>query len=151
VSLFFRNSGTKVRCDQPLQKSSEAAFPVTVFWLAGVQLDAAQMFGALVSILLGAEQANRCAVVAIQRGSAELVSQHHVIVERIVERQGGAEAIRPFKEDMAHAWFRACFGDDNRVIERSKSHATPVQAWRGPARDAVEVSNKIASLEFGEA
>lgn len=84
MSLFLRNSGARVRCDQPLQKSSADAFPVTVCWLAGVQLDAAQIFGALVSILLGAEQANRCAMVAIQRGLPELVSQHHVIVQCVV-------------------------------------------------------------------
>lgn len=62
----------------------------------------------------------------------------------------GAKAIRPFKEDMAHAWFRASFRGDDRFIERSKSNPSPVQAWRRPPRDAVEVSNNIASLEFGE-
>jgi hypothetical protein len=98
MSLFLRNSGARVRCDQPLQKSSADAFPVTVSWLAGVQFDPAQMFGALVAILLGAEQANRGSMVTIQRSSAEPIGQQHVIVERVVEHQGDAEAIGPFEE-----------------------------------------------------
>jgi hypothetical protein len=151
VSLFLPNSAARVRFDEPYQES-QIGSPVTVRRrLAGVQLDSAQMLGALVAILLGAEQANRRAVITIQRGSTELVGQQHVIAERVGEREGRAVAIRPFKEDMAHVWFKPCFGDDDRFIERSKSHATPAQVSRRPAGDAVEVSNKRSPLEFGEA
>jgi len=150
MSLFLRNPGAGVRFDHPLQKSSADAYPVTVFWLAGVQLDVAQMFGALVSVLLGTEQANRCAMVAVKRGSAELVGQQYLVVERVFQEQGGTEAVRSFKEDVTDARFRACFGDDDRFVEHSKRHATPVQTCRRPARDAVEVGNKIAPREFGE-
>jgi hypothetical protein len=84
VSLFLGNARTRVRCDQPPQKSSANTFPVVVCRLAGMQFDAAEMFDALICVLLGAEQANWCAVVAIEHCSAEVVSQRYVRVERIV-------------------------------------------------------------------
>jgi hypothetical protein len=75
VSLFLRNAGARVRCDQPLQQSAGDALPVILCRLATVQFDQAQMFSAFVGILLGAEQAKGCAVVASERGSTELISQ----------------------------------------------------------------------------
>src|SRR5262245_44246890 len=109
------------------------------------------MFGALVCILLGADQAKGCAVVARERGWAKLISQQHIRVERILERQGGAEAIRTLKQDMAHTRRRTSFGNDDRFIERPEWHTTPVQARHRPTGDAVEVSDDVAPREFGEA
>lgn len=86
---------------------------MTVGLLTGMQLDAAQVLGAFVSILLRADKANRRAMVAIQSGFVELVRQQHVILERIVQRKSGAVAIRSLEEDMAHTRFGLGFGDDN--------------------------------------
>ena len=101
-----------MRPEQFQQKVRDGSL-MTIGLLTGVQLDAAKMLGALVSILLRADKANRSAMVAIQGCFAELVRQQHVILERIVKRKGGVVAIRPLEEDMAHTRFGLGFGDDN--------------------------------------
>ena len=86
---------------------------MTVGSLTGEQLDAAQVLGAFVSILLRADKTDKRAMIALQSCFTELIRQHHVILERIVQRKGGAIAIRSLEEDMAHTRFGLGFGDDN--------------------------------------
>src|SRR5262245_58068297 len=57
MALFLRNAGARVWGDQPPQQSPADAVSVLLCRLAGVQLDTAQVFGALICILLRAEQA----------------------------------------------------------------------------------------------
>jgi hypothetical protein len=133
------------------QQKIWTGFVMTVGSLTGEQLDAAQMLGAFISVLLRADQANRRPMVAFQSGIAELIRQQHVILERIVQRQGGVVAIRSLEEDMAHPRCGLGFGDDHRLIERSERDTTPMQALRRPSGDAMKVGEERSPLELGEA
>lgn len=62
----------------------------------------------------------------IQSSFAELIRQKYVILERILQREGGTVAIRPSKEDMTYTMFWPCFGDDNRLIKSSERYTTPM-------------------------
>ena len=61
--------------------------------LGRVQLDPAQVLGVDVSVLVRADEAQRRAVVAVERLAVELVGQQHVVGERVLERRDRPVAV----------------------------------------------------------
>jgi hypothetical protein len=136
---------------EKLQKKIGTGLSMTFGSLTGEQLDAAQMLGAFVSVLLRADKANRRPMAAFQSSFAELIRQQHVLLEHIVQRQGGVVAIRSLEEDVAHPRSGLGFGDDHRLVKRSERDTTPMQALRRPSGNAMKVGEERSPLELGEA
>ena len=79
--------------------ASEDASP----WLArlgGAELDAAEVLGADVAVLAGADQPGRGAVVAVERAAVETVGDQHVLGQGVLDRHDRPVAVETAEDDV---------------------------------------------------
>ncbi len=115
-------------------------------WLGGVELDAGEVLGADVAVLIGTDEADRCAVIAIEVIAVETVSQEHGLVERVVDREDGSPSVQSAECDVAHDGAGRQPWRDRLAVDRGERHASPSQVRCGPAGDTMEVGDDLASV-----
>jgi hypothetical protein len=67
-----------------------------------VNVDAAEVLGALVAVLRRADQANRCTMVAVEGPTVEPVGDEHLVGERILDQGEAAVAVEPTEAEVGH-------------------------------------------------
>ncbi len=110
----------------------------------GVELDAAEVFGADEAVLVGADQSGRRAVVAVERTAIETLCDEHVLREGVLDRHDRAVAVETAEDDMSDRGARSNGRLDERSVERLERNSLPPQRGCRPARDAMEVGDELS-------
>jgi hypothetical protein len=100
---------------------------VGVLWLGGVDLDAAEVLGADVAVLGGADQSGRRSMVAVERAAIETLCDEHAVCQRVLDRDDRSVAVEATKQDVGdHRVGRKCWCDD-AAIEDLERDPLPAQ------------------------
>ena len=95
--------------------------------LGGVHLDAAEVLGADVAVLGGADQSGRRAVVAVERAAVEVVGDEHAVGTRVPECDDGPVAVEATKHDVGDHGVGPEGWCDDATVEGLERDPFPVQ------------------------
>lgn len=123
---------------------------VSVPRLGRVDLDAAEVLGADVAVLAGADQSGRRSMVAVERVAIEMLGDEHTISQRVLDRDDrpvAVEATEHHVRDGRVGCERWC---DDAAIEDLERDSLPSQVGGRPAGHAVEVGVELSPGEGGQ-
>jgi len=124
--------------------------PAPALGLARERLDAAEVLGAHVAVLSRAEQADRRAVVAVQRVAVEPVGEQHALGEGVLDQEDRPEPVEAAERYVGDLDARVQRRFDDRPIEGRERHPFPAQVGRRPAGHTVEVGRELPPGQRGE-
>jgi len=112
--------------------------------LGGVELYGAEVLGTDEAVLVGADQADGCAMVTVERTAIEMLGHEHVLDQGVRHRHDRPIAVETAEDDVRDPGVRLQRLDD-RAVEGFERDALPVQVGGGPPGYAVKVGGELST------
>jgi len=144
MTLLVPDPCSPIGFDQLQAHLDESRGVVTLCWFFSVELDAAQVFGADEAVLIRADHSRRCPMVAVERVIVEVLSDEHVVGQRVFDQHDGPVVVEAFEHDMGDWHVRSERRLDDHSIEGLEGDALPAQVGGRPSSHAVEVGGELS-------
>jgi len=95
MPLLVPDPRARMRLEQTQRRRS-----VDACRLGGVKLDSAEVFDADVAVLVGADQSDRCAMVSVEKGAVETLSNEQILRQGVLDRHDRPVAVETAEDQM---------------------------------------------------
>jgi AcrR family transcriptional regulator len=132
------------------QQATDDATGVGGPWLTGMDLEATEVLGADVAVLVGTDQPHRCSMGSVDRAAVETFGEEHTVGQRVLEQNDRPEAVESAEHEVGDVHPGRERGRDHLAVELGERDSLPPQVGGRPTSDTVEVGGQLLPWEVRE-